>query len=95
MSIQHDRFKLKSRISTKSLTQEWWVFKDPWDNIEVVVRNWKTGHPITLGDEYFVKYLIKEGIIKRDEDDEENPITVDDKKKFYDSTNRAQTEHIR
>ena len=82
------RFVLKSRTSTKSSTQEWWTFKNPWGKIEVVVRNWKTGHPIIQGNRYFIDYLRKEKIISFEDT---NAITDNDIKKFYEDSNSAQT----
>lgn len=90
MKIEKDfsKYKLKNRNSTKTNTQEWWVFIDPWGNCEVVLRNWKTGHPELKGDKHFIDILRTEKIIGFND---ECPITIDDKKKFFEEQNNAQT----
>lgn len=92
MALDFKKFILKNKTSSKTNNQEWWTFVDSHGNIEVVVRNWKTGHPIIKGDKYFVHELIKEKIITFDDD--ENPISEEDKKKYFEDVADAQTSSV-
>jgi len=88
--LTKELYRLKSKTPSKNAHQEWWTFLHPAGDVEVVLRNWRSGKPIVIGNDFFIEKLKIEGLL-------DSPCTIDNEflKEYYVELEKAQTKLIK